>query len=177
MCYVVLYYDQKHRFGIFDSEYKNKILQDFAYLGLGVIQGIVTAFLLKVTLGYNVDNLAVYYAISALIGVCFTGIIQFLIRTFGDVGKFLALIILVLQLAASGGTFPVDTIAKGFRWLNPLLPMTYTINILKDCLIATETNFVVRNSLIIIGYTVLAIVLTLVVELIKKNIMAKKIKA
>lgn len=177
MCYVVLYYDQKHRFGIFDSEYKNKILQDFAYLGLGVIQGIVTAFLLKVTLGYNVDNLAVYYAISALMGVCFTGIIQFLIRTFGDVGKFLALIILVLQLAASGGTFPVDTIAKGFRWLNPLLPMTYTINILKDCLIATETNFVVRNSLIIIGYTVLAIVLTLVVELIRKNIMAKKIKA
>lgn len=169
MCYVVLYYDQKHRFGIFDSEYKNKILQDFAYLGLGLIQGIVTAFLLKLTLGYNVDNVVIYYAVSALMGICFTGIIQFLIRTFGDVGKFIALIILVLQLAASGGTFPVDTIAKGFRWLNPLLPMTYTINILKDCLISTETSFIGRNCLVILGYIVVAIVLTLVTELIKKR--------
>ena len=41
-------------------------------------------------------------------------IIQFLIRNFGDIGKFLALIILVLQLAAAGGTFPIETIDKGF---------------------------------------------------------------
>ena len=169
MCYVVLYYDQKHRFGIFDSNYENKLKQNLAYLAVGVIQGLVTAFLLKVTLGYNVDNQLAYYIISALMGLCFTSIIQFLIRTFGDVGKFLALIILVLQLAASGGTFPVDIIAKGFRWLNPLLPMTYTINLIKDCLISTETNFIARNCLIISAYVVVAVVLTGIVELVKKN--------
>lgn len=169
MCYVVLYYDQKHRFGIFDSNYENKLKQNLAYLAVGVIQGLVTAFLLKVTLGYNVDNQLEYYIISALMGLCFTSIIQFLIRTFGDVGKFLALIILVLQLAASGGTFPVDIIAKGFRWLNPLLPMTYTINLIKDCLISTETNFIARNCLIISAYVAVAVVLTGIVELVKKN--------
>lgn len=169
MCYVVLYYDQKHRFGIFDSEYKNKLLQDFAYLFVGVIQGLVTAFLLKLTLGYNVDNVAVYYCVSMLMGICFTAIIQFLIRTFGDVGKFLALIILVLQLAASGGTFPVDTIAKGFRWLNPLLPMTYTINILKDCLISTNVNFVGHNCLIIAMYIMIFVIMTVIVEVIRKK--------
>ena len=173
MCYVVLYYDQKHRFGVFDSEYKNKLKQDFAYLGVGVIQGLVTAFLLKLTLGYNVDNTFVYYAVSALMGVCFTSIIQFLIRTFGDVGKFLALIVLVLQLAASGGTFPVDIVDKGFRWLNPLLPMTYTIKLLKDCLISTETSFVGHNCLIILGYVLVAVILTVIVEIIRKNKEAK----
>ena len=169
MCYVVLYYDQKHRFGIFDSEYKNKLKQDFAYLGVGVVQGLVTAFLLKLTLGYNVDNSFVYYLVSALMGVCFTSIIQFLIRAFGDIGKFLALIILVLQLAASGGTFPVDIVDKGFRWLNPLLPMTYTIKVLKDCLISTSTNFVGHNCLIILGYVFVAVILTLTVEVVKKH--------
>lgn len=173
MCYVVLYYDQKHRFGIFDSEYKNKLKQDLAYLGIGVVQGLLTAFLLKLSLGYNVDNTFVYYMVSALMGVCFTSIIQFLIRTFGDVGKFLALIILVLQLAASGGTFPVDIIDKCFRWLNPLLPMTYTIKVLKDCLISTETNFVAHNCLIIFGYVLVSVVLTVVVEIFRKK---KKIK-
>lgn len=173
MCYVVLYYDQKHRFGIFDSEYKNKLKQDLAYLGVGVVQGLVTAFLLKLTLGYNVDNTFVYYVVSALMGVCFTSIIQFLIRTFGDVGKFLALIVLVLQLAASGGTFPVDIVDKGFRWLNPLLPMTYTIKVLKDCLISTETNFVGHNCLIILGYVLVAVILTITVEVFKKHKEAK----
>ena len=167
MCYVVLYYDQKHRFGIFDSKYENKFKQNIMYLVLGAVQGLTTALLLKVSLGYNVDNTMVYYGISALMGVCFTSIIQFLIRTFGDVGKFLALIILVLQLAASGGTFPVDIIDKGFRWLNPLLPMTYSIKIVKDCLISTETNFVGHNTLIILAYCTVAIILTGIVEFIK----------
>ncbi|MBR2786756.1 MAG: YhgE/Pip domain-containing protein [Clostridia bacterium] len=169
MCYVVLYYDQKHRFGIFDSKYENKIKQNLAYLAVGVVQGIITAFLLKVTLGYSVDNGFVYYAVSALMGLCFTSIIQFLIRTFGDVGKFLALIILVLQLAAAGGTFPVDIIDKGFRWLNPLLPMTYTIKLVKDCVIATDTNFIAHNCFIVLVYVVMAVLLTFVGEIVKKN--------
>ena len=169
MCYVVLYYDQKHRFGIFDSKYENKIKQNVAYLAVGVAQGIITAFLLKVSLGFSVDNGFAYYMISALMGLCFTSIIQFLIRTFGDVGKFLALIILVLQLAAAGGTFPVDIIDKGFRWLNPLLPMTYTIKLIKDCLIATDTNFIGQNCMIVLIYVTVAVVLTFVGEVVKKN--------
>ena len=56
---------------------------------------------------------------------------QFLIRNFGDIGKFVALIILVLQLAASGGTFPVETISKGFQCVTGILPMTYTIKLTK----------------------------------------------
>ena len=76
----------------------------------------------------------IYIAECAIVGAIFMTIIQFLIRNFGDIGKFLALIILVLQLAASGGTFPVETIDKGFRFLNPLLPMTYSIKTFKECL-------------------------------------------
>ena len=58
--------------------------------------------LLKLGLGFEVESMPIFFLVSALMGVCFTAIIQFLIRTFGDVGKFLALIILVLQLAAAG---------------------------------------------------------------------------
>lgn len=169
MCYVVLYYDQKHRFGVLDSDYKNKFKQNALYLGLGAIQGIATALLLKLGLGFEVESMPIFFLVSALMGVCFTAIIQFLIRTFGDVGKFLALIILVLQLAAAGGTFPVDTIDKGFQWLNPLLPMTYTIKLVKDCLISTNVNFLVHNLFIIIAITVVAFICTCGVEIFRKK--------
>lgn len=169
MCYVVLYYDQKHRFGVLDSNYKNKFKQNLLYLGMGAVQGVITALLLKLGLGFDVVNMPVFILISALMGVCFTAIIQFLIRTFGDVGKFLALIILVLQLAAAGGTFPVDTIDKGFQWLNPLLPMTYTIKLVKDCVISTDVNFLAHNSFIIIAITVVVFACTCGAEIFKRK--------
>lgn len=169
MCYVVLYYDQKHRFGILDNSAKNKILQNLIYIGIGAVTGILTGIVLKLGLGYEVANLGVYYLECAVVGGVFMTIIQFLIRNFGDIGKFLALIILVLQLAASGGTFPVETIDNGFRFLNPLLPMTYTIKIFKDCLIETSASFIGRNTLIILGIAIVLGIITLGVELVKRG--------
>ena len=78
-------------------------------------------------------------------------VIQFLIKNFGDFGKFIALIILVLQLAASGGTFPVETIDNGFKAFTAWLPMTYTIRAFRDTLIFTNNSLLVQNTMIMIG--------------------------
>ena len=175
MCYVVLYYDQKHRFGRLDSDAKNKILQNLLYIGIGIADGIFTGLILKLGLGFDVSNTAVYLLECGVVGAVFMTIIQFLIRNFGDIGKFLALIVLVLQLAAAGGTFPVETIDKGFRFLNPLLPMTYTIKVFKECLISTSTNFIGKNTLILISIAVVLGLITLGVEIIKNKKENKKV--
>ena len=88
--------------------------------------------------------------------------------------KFLALIILVLQLAASGGTFPVETIDKGFRFLNPLLPMTYSIKIFKECLVQTSNNFIGKNTLILVLIGLALGTITLIVEIVKHKGNSKK---
>ena len=169
MCYVVLYYDQRHRFGKLDHNEKNKILQNLLYIGIGLVDGVLTGLILKLGLGFEVTNMAIYCLECGVVGAAFMTIIQFLIRNFGDIGKFLALIVLVLQLAAAGGTFPVETIDKGFRFLNPLLPMTYSISIFKECLINTSTNFIGKNTFILIALSVVPGIITLIVEIIKKN--------
>lgn len=176
MCYVVLYYDQKNRFGILASNNKNKILQNMIYIGIGAIQGIITAILLKIGLHLDIQNSLLYYISSILIGITFMSIIQCLIRNFGDIGKFLALIILVLQLAASGGTFPVETIDKTFQIINPYLPMTYTIKLLKDSLISTDINFIIKNSAILIIITLICLLITLISEFVKKQIIKKELE-
>lgn len=169
MAYVVLYYDQKNRYEKLGSSSKNKILQNVIYIALGAIQGIVTAVLLKAGLGFEVQNVMLYYVSSILIGITFMGIIQFLIRNFGDVGKFLALIILVLQLAASGGTFPIETINKGFQSITPYLPMTYSINLLREILVPTEINFKAKYFGILIGITFVTLTITFVVDVVKNK--------
>ena len=168
MLYVILYYDQKHRFGRLDHEAPNKILQNCIYLGIGALEGILTGVILKALLGFSVANTGVFLLECMLIGMTFTTIMQFLIRNFGDIGKFLALIILVLQLAASGGTFPVETIDKGFQVFTSWLPMTYTVRIFKDCLIQTNSSLVGKNTIILLFIFVIAFALNMIAEVIKK---------
>lgn len=169
MAYVVLYYDHDERFGILGITSKNKILQNVIYIAIGAVEGLVTGILLKAGLGYTVENMALYYGASILIGITFMSIIQFLIRNFGDIGKFLALIVLVLQLAAAGGTFPIETIDKVFQAISPYLPMTYSIKLLREILVPTATNFKVQYIGILIGISVVTFAITGVVDIIKKR--------
>lgn len=169
MAYVVLYYDHDERFGILGITSKNKILQNVIYIAIGAVEGLVTGILLKAGLGYTVENMALYYGASILIGITFMSIIQFLIRNFGDIGKFLALIVLVLQLAAAGGTFPIETIDKGFQAISLYLPMTYSIKLLREILVPTATNFKVQYIGILIGISVVTFAITGVVDIIKKR--------
>lgn len=169
MAYVVLYYDHDERFGILGITSKNKILQNVIYIAIGAVEGLVTGILLKAGLGYTLENMTLYYGASILIGITFMSIIQFLIRNFGDIGKFLALIVLVLQLAAAGGTFPIETIDKGFQAISPYLPMTYSIKLLREILVPTATNFKVQYIGILIGISVVTFAITGVVDIIKKR--------
>lgn len=177
MAYVVLYYDHDERFGILGINSKNKIVQNLIYLGLGALEGLVTGILLKAGLGFEVENIALYYGVSILIGITFMSIIQFLIRNFGDIGKFLALIILVLQLAAAGGTFPVETIDKGFQAISAYLPMTYSIKLLREILVPTEANFKGCYIGILLGIIAVTMIVTFAVDIIKNKKEKNDVKA
>lgn len=172
MSYVILYYDQEKRYKLLGKFADNKLLQIALYLGIAIIQGLVTGALLKWGLGFNVQNTALYYASCAIIAIAFMSVIQFLIMNFGDIGKFIALIVLVLQLAASGGTFPVETINKGFQAFTNFLPMTYAIRLLKESLILMDTGFASENILVLSIFTMASLLITVIVTIIK----GKKVK-
>ena len=86
---------------------------------------------------------------------------------FGDVGKFIALVILVLQLAASGGTFPVTLIDDGFQKISPLLPMTYTINLLKEAIIGIDSSLLTKNIIIVAIMLIILLVINTVLDIIR----------
>lgn len=169
MSYVVLYYDQDKRFKFLGKYAENKFLQILLYFIIAVLQGVITGFLLKIGLGFTVTNGILYYFACVFISTVFMSIIQFLIMNFGDVGKFIALVILVLQLAASGGTFPVQTVAKGFQSINGILPMTYSIKLVKEAVIMQDTGFALKNILVLLAYFIVTLAITLGVQFIKKR--------
>lgn len=74
------------------------------------------------------------FVLAALLAsVVFVNIIYTLTISFGDVGKALAVILLVIQVAGAGGTFPIEVTPHFFRMVNPLLPFTHAINAMREC--------------------------------------------
>ena len=109
-------------------------------------------------LDFSITNYFLYFISIILIANLFIAIIEFLIMQFKDIGKFIALILLVLQLAAAGGTFPIETVTKGFRFLNGMLPMTYTVKLLRESLVTIESSLLVIVICILLGFVILNLI-------------------
>lgn len=163
MLFIILYYDANDRFKLCSRNAENKVKRTFCYLGLASIQGILLGILLKVGLGFNVTNYFLYFVSMILVACAFEAIMEFLIVHFNDVGKFVALILLVLQLAAAGGTFPIQTVSNGFQKLFNFLPMKYTIDLFKESLISIEGNLLSKSLITV----TLIFVLFFIINLIK----------
>lgn len=169
MLFMVLYFDKEKRFGLLGIDSKKRVKRTLAYHGLASVSGLILGILLQLLLDFSITNVLLYYVSIILIANCFLAIVEFLIETFGDIGKFIALIILVLQLAAAGGTFPIETVTKGFRWLHPLLPMAYTINLLKESLISVENNLLTQNMLYVFIIFIVFFGLNIILNFMKQK--------
>lgn len=73
-----------------------------------------------------------FIVFGVIISVVFMSIVYTLVSVFGDVGKAMAIVMLVLQIAGSGGTYPVVLLPDFFGAINPFLPFTYAIDVMRE---------------------------------------------
>lgn len=69
-----------------------------------------------------------FMLVGWLAGFVFSNMIYTLTVSFGDIGKAIAVVLLVMQVAGSGGTFPIEMTADFFQAVCPFLPFTHAIN-------------------------------------------------
>lgn len=97
---------------------------------LGSINLVQTAFVLLMSaflLGIHPAHMAGLALSMVVASWTFMLIILGLVRTFGDAGKALALILLILQLSSAGGTMPIELTNDFFRAVSPWLPFTWAV--------------------------------------------------
>lgn len=84
-------------------------------------------------------------------------IIYTLVSVFGNAGKALVTIGLVLQVSALGGTFPIELIPSFFQYINPLLPFTYAIGGMRETVGGILKSSLVRNISILSLYFIASV--------------------
>lgn len=167
MIFVGIYFDPHNRFKRIGRDAPNRAFRTFIYLLIAIAQAVILGFLLKIGLGFEVSNNLLYYGSCILVSLAFLSIIQFLMVNFGDVGKFLAILFLVIQLASCGGTFPMETLPQAYQDINPLMPMTYSLNLFKEAIIGTSPGFVQTDVNALLGIMIVFVVMTFIIDIIK----------
>ncbi|EXG83884.1 YhgE/Pip-like protein [Clostridium sp. ASBs410] len=128
------------------------------FMLFGIAQALVVAlgdlYMLKIQCLY--PGKFVLAAVAA--SIIFTNIIYSMTVSFGDVGKAIVVVFMVIQVAGSGGTFPIQVTPRFFQMVNPLLPFTHLINAMRECVGGTYGNDYwkdIRNVLVYIPISLL----------------------
>lgn len=120
--------------------------------GIGILQGLIASIVLLSTLHLEVKSVPLFILMAIVTSLTFMALIQFLVTSFGDVGRFVAILILIFQLTTSAGTFPLEVIPSFLQHFNAYLPMTYTVQAFKAVISSGNFGFMWENATFLGGF-------------------------
>ena len=124
---------------------------------MGQIQAVITVlgdiYLLKI---YCVHP-GIFMLTASIVSFAFTLLIYTLTLSFGDVGKALAVVLVVIQIAGSSGTYPIELLPSFFRNVYIYFPFPYAINAIRECV----SGFYRYDYFILMGQLMLFVIGTL----------------
>lgn len=104
----------------------------------GILQALTVCMLLFAALGVTPPNPWLFLGFATLVSVSFAAIHQALVALLGGVGRLAALVLLVLQLASAGGTYPIQTAPPFFQWLHGIMPLSYSVQGFRALMAGTD---------------------------------------
>ncbi|MCW1241181.1 YhgE/Pip domain-containing protein [Bacillus pretiosus] len=134
------------------------------FLTIGLSQAFIVSMGDIFLLGTYVVDKFWFVLFSLFIGGVFVCIVYSLVSIFGNVGKSMAIILLVLQVAGSGGTFPIQMTPAFFQALYPFLPFTYAISAIRETVGGMLWDIVTRDLLVLSAFVVVMIVAALLLK-------------
>lgn len=140
------------------SQYFGKML---LFMSIAIIQAIIVAlgdlYILKI---YCVNPL-LFVLGSIFTSVIFTLILYSLCSVFGNIGKVLGIVLLVIQIGGSGGTFPIQLTPKFFQVINPFLPFTYAISFAREAIGGVVQSVLTKDIVVLLIYGAIFILISL----------------
>ena len=111
---------------------------------MGQIQTLIIVLGDLTFLGVQCLHPILFYIASAFTSMVFSLLIYALVVAFADVGKAIAVVILVLQIAGSSGTYPIELLPEFFKNVYLFFPFPYAINALRECVAGMyEADYVI----------------------------------
>ena len=119
------------------------------YIVVGLVQGFIVCLGDTLLPGVQCNHPAQFILTGMVCSFVYVNIIYALSLTFKHIGKALCVILVILQIPGSSGTYPIEMTPAFFQKLHPLLPFTYGVNAMREAIAGFYgSNF--RNDLLIL---------------------------
>ena len=126
------------------------------------MQATILMLVMVFFLGLAPEHPAHFIGAIYLTSFSYMSIVSLLVIVLDNPGRFLAMVLLVLQLGSSEGTFPIQTANGFFQTINPLVPMTYSIRALRQAISGGLDNAFYGGSMwVLVGFLLVANLLTI----------------
>ena len=135
------------------------------FLIVGLFQSTLIALGDLLYLGIQCEHPFLFLLACWFSSIVFVNIIYTLTVSLGDIGKAVSVILLVVQVAGTGGTFPIEVAPKFFQAVYPLLPFTHSMAALRE----TVGGMYGMNYWIDLGKLAIFLVISLFVGLVLRK--------
>lgn len=135
------------------------------FLIVGLFQSTLIALGDLLYLGIQCEHPFLFLLACWFSSIVFVNIIYALTVSLGDIGKAVSVILLVVQVAGTGGTFPIEVAPKFFQAVYPLLPFTHSMAALRE----TVGGMYGMNYWIDLGKLAIFLVISLIVGLVLRK--------
>ncbi|HIT45413.1 MAG TPA: YhgE/Pip domain-containing protein [Candidatus Aphodovivens excrementavium] len=115
-------------------------------------------------LGVQADNPALYLLCLWVSGLVFAFIIYTLVATFGNFGKALSVLLLIVQVSGGGGSYPLALLPDFFQAVSPFLPITHAVNAMRAAMFGVYMNDFWAEIGVLLGFALPFIVLGFVLR-------------
>ncbi|MFP7296269.1 YhgE/Pip family protein [Neobacillus niacini] len=158
-----------------ESQYKHYQIyfgRLLTFLTIAIFQAVIVALGDLYLIGVYAADKLWFVLLSIFISIVFTIMIYTLCSVFGNIGKGLSIILLVLQISSSGATFPVSLTPAFFQKLHPFMPFTYAVSILRETVGGAIKQIVIKDAL----YLLLFIGISFLIALVLKKPLGNRIQ-
>ena len=126
------------------------------------VQATILMLIMVYSLGLVPNHPVNFIGAIYLTSFVYMSIVSLLVIVLDNPGRFLAMVLLVLQLGSSEGTFPIQTANGFFQAVNPLVPMTYSIRALRQAISGgLGSSFYSDSMWVLAGFLLAANLLTI----------------
>jgi len=136
-----------------------------------VLQGLVACLGDLLILKVHMTNPVLFTLCGVWTSIVYSFFIYTLTVAFDEVGKAIAVLLMVIQVAGSGGTFPIQVLPGFFQALNPYMAFTFSIGAMRESVAGLYSNYYIVDMLKLLSYIGVSLLIGLVlrIPIIKLN--------
>ena len=115
-------------------------------------------------LGIQCEHPGLLYLTASLTAFTFSLLIYSLALSFGDVGKALVVVVMVMQIAGSSGTFPIELLPEIYQKIYRFFPFPYAIDAMRECICGLYGDYYIRQLAFLLLFVAAALLIGLLVR-------------